>query len=74
MCYGTGIVRLQNEMFRFMWRSCHTHGVLSQQVLFGVGFAAVDGPQSAEQRSPAREDLRRTHLHQLPDRRYHLQV
>lgn len=31
----------------------YTHGVFSQQVVFGVGLAAVDGPQSAEQRPPS---------------------
>lgn len=30
-----------------------THGVFSQQVVFSVALAAVDGPQSAEQRPPA---------------------
>lgn len=51
-----------------------THGVFSQQVVFGVALAAVDGPQSAEQRPPPRQDLGRTHLHQLADRRHNLQT
>lgn len=49
-----------------------THGVFSQQVVFGLRLAAVDGPQSAEQRPPPGQDLRGTHLHQLSDGRHHL--
>lgn len=49
-----------------------THGVFPQQVVFGVTLAAVDRPQSAEQRPPPRQDLRRTHLHQLANRRHNL--
>ena len=35
------------------WFRPRTHGVFSQQVVFSVGLAAVDGPQSAEQRPPS---------------------
>lgn len=49
-----------------------THGVFPQQVFFGLSFAAVDRPESAEQRPPPRQDLWRAHLHQLSDRRHHL--
>lgn len=55
------------------WFGPRTHGVFSQQVVFSVGLAAVDGPQSAKQRPPSRQDLRRTHLHQLAYRCHHLQ-
>lgn len=51
-----------------------THRVLSQQVVFGVRLAAVDGPQGAEERPPPRQDLRRARLHQLADGRHHLQA
>lgn len=49
-----------------------THGVFSQQVVFGVSLAAVNSPQSAEQRPPPGQDLRGTHLHQLSDGCHHL--
>lgn len=51
----------------------HTHGVLAQQVVLGVGLAAVHRPQGAEERPPARQDLGRARLHQLADGRHHLQ-
>lgn len=50
-----------------------THGVLAQQVVLGVGLAAVHRPQGAEERPPARQDLGGARLHQLADGRHHLQ-
>lgn len=50
-----------------------THGVLAQQVVLGVCLGAVHRSQGAEERPPARQDLRRTRLHQLADGRHHLQ-